>query len=82
MICRFLYGEQARCFDDEFHPKLKHDKVGMVAMASAGENANASQVFHLSLSPVLVSSMSWLRVNSFPQFYVHGSKVSSSSLTT
>jgi cyclophilin family peptidyl-prolyl cis-trans isomerase len=29
-----------------------------VAMASAGENANASQVFHLSLSPVLVSSMS------------------------
>jgi peptidyl-prolyl cis-trans isomerase-like 4 len=45
LICRFLYGEQARCFDDEFHPKLKHDKVGMVAMASAGENANASQFY-------------------------------------
>ncbi|CAK9220703.1 unnamed protein product [Sphagnum troendelagicum] len=44
-IYKFLYGEQARCFDDEFHPKLKHDKVGMVAMASAGENANASQFY-------------------------------------
>jgi peptidyl-prolyl cis-trans isomerase-like 4 len=39
-----LYGDQARFFDDEIHPQLKHDKVGIVAMASAGENANASQV--------------------------------------
>lgn len=44
LICRLLYGDQARFFDDEFHPTLKHDKVGIVAMASAGENANASQV--------------------------------------
>ena len=33
-----------KVFDDEIHPTLKHDKVGIVAMASAGENANASQV--------------------------------------
>jgi len=39
-----LYGDQARFFDDEIHPTLKHDKKGIVAMASAGENANASQV--------------------------------------
>lgn len=44
LTCRLLYGDQARFFDDEIHPTLKHDKVGIVAMASAGENANASQV--------------------------------------
>lgn len=41
---RFLYGEQARFFEDEIHPDLKHDRTGTVAMASAGENLNASQV--------------------------------------
>jgi peptidyl-prolyl cis-trans isomerase-like 4 len=45
--CRLLYRDQARFFYDEIHPtlkhnKVKHDKVGIVAMASAGENANAS----------------------------------------
>lgn len=43
-LLRFLYGEQARFFNDEIHQNLKHDKVGVVAMASAGENLNASQV--------------------------------------
>lgn len=41
---RFLYGEQARFFSDEIHLDLKHSKTGTVAMASAGENLNASQV--------------------------------------
>lgn len=44
-VYKLLYGDQARFFDDEFHPTLKHDKVGIVAMASAGENANASQFY-------------------------------------
>jgi hypothetical protein len=39
-----LYGDQARFFSDEIHPDLKHDTLGVVAMASAGENLNASQV--------------------------------------
>lgn len=41
---RFLYGDQARFFSDEIHLDLKHSKMGTVAMASAGENLNASQV--------------------------------------
>ncbi|KAG1358819.1 peptidyl-prolyl cis-trans isomerase CYP59 [Cocos nucifera] len=44
-VYKFLYGEQARFFEDEIHPDLKHSKTGTVAMASAGENLNASQVF-------------------------------------
>jgi hypothetical protein len=41
---RYLYGDQARFFDDEIRPELRHSKTGTVAMASAGENCNASQV--------------------------------------
>lgn len=41
---RFLYGDQARFFSDEIRLDLKHSKTGTVAMASAGENLNASQV--------------------------------------
>jgi peptidyl-prolyl cis-trans isomerase-like 4 len=29
-----LYGEQARFFEDEIRPQLKHTKKGMVGMAS------------------------------------------------
>ncbi|XP_061340665.1 peptidyl-prolyl cis-trans isomerase CYP59 isoform X2 [Gastrolobium bilobum] len=47
-IYKFLYGEQARFFSDEIHIDLKHSKTGTVAMASAGENLNASQ-FYISL---------------------------------
>ncbi|XP_020270710.1 peptidyl-prolyl cis-trans isomerase CYP59-like [Asparagus officinalis] len=45
-VYKFLYGEQARFFKDEIHPDLKHSKMGTVAMASAGEDCNASQVYH------------------------------------
>lgn len=45
MFYRFLYGEQARFFGDEIRVDLKHSKTGTVAMASAGENLNASQVY-------------------------------------
>ncbi|KAJ4835544.1 cytochrome P450 monooxygenase 59 [Turnera subulata] len=47
-IYKSLYGDQARFFSDEIHLDLKHKKAGTVAMASAGENLNASQ-FYITL---------------------------------
>lgn len=47
-IYKFLYGDQARFFGDEIRLELKHTKMGTVAMASAGEDLNASQ-FYITL---------------------------------
>ncbi len=40
-----MYGEQARFFEDELRPNLRHKRKGVVGMASAGKNLNASQFY-------------------------------------
>ena len=44
-LCSVLFGEQARFFDGEIKPHLRHKRKGMLGMAAGGKNLNASQFY-------------------------------------
>ena len=40
-----LYGEQARFFEDEIRPHIRHKRKGLLGMAGGGRDMNASQFY-------------------------------------
>lgn len=43
-LCSQLYGDQARFFDAEKVPRIKHKKKGTVSMVNNGNDQHGSQV--------------------------------------
>ena len=44
IFSRSLYGDQAKFFEAEVKPRIKHKKRGTVSMANNGDNLHGSQV--------------------------------------
>ena len=61
---RFLYGDQARYFEAEVKPRLKHTKKGLVSMVNDGNNMHGSQVSLLTsrYRLVVASGGKWWQV--------------------
>ncbi|KAI4487080.1 hypothetical protein M0802_012069 [Mischocyttarus mexicanus] len=53
-IYRILFGEQARYYEAEQMPKIKHTRSGLLSMVNCGDNMLGSQFF-ITLAPDLYS---------------------------
>lgn len=49
-VFRLLYGDQARYFEQELKPRIKHSKLGQLSMVNNGANMHGSQFF-ITLAP-------------------------------
>ena len=77
MFSRSLYGDQAKFFEAETKPRLKHKSRGTVSMANNGDNLHGSQVSWSALGAsdwpswvVLDRGVSQLNVKSDTQWTV------------
>lgn len=52
LVTSFVYGDQAKYFEKENFPKIKHRKLGAVSMVNNGEDMHGSQ-FLITLAPGL-----------------------------
>ena len=61
---RIMYGEQARYFDMEVSPRIKHKKRGLLSMVNNGSGMHGSQVkyFFYIYNPIQISYRSCVRV--------------------
>jgi Cyclophilin type peptidyl-prolyl cis-trans isomerase/CLD len=57
------YGDQAKFFEQELIPKIKHRKLGAVSMINNGDNKHGSQVS--------CGWMNWIRVLIFCAVFNH-----------
>ena len=52
--CRLLYGDQARYFEQELKPRIKHSKLGQISMVNNGSNMHGSQVANPSVKYTVI----------------------------
>lgn len=57
ILFRKLYGDQARFFEMELKPRIKHTKTGTLSMVNNGNDMHGSQVRILSKVRLLVKSV-------------------------
>jgi len=60
VVCRLLYGDQARYFEQELKPRIKHSKLGQISMVNNGSNMHGSQVAFIAL--LLPASLNFFSV--------------------
>ena len=58
-----MYGDQARFFEMENKPRIKHTKMGTLSMVNNGENMHGSQVYIYSTGVFVLRSCFMIEVD-------------------